>query len=272
MTVCFIHDSNLWGVFALVSEREIPRPTDLYSYIQQQSWNNERQISAVMIKHDISPRLQSLWECLTWSISWSIPPTTPNFSTASLHICHFSSPQRLQTAAQTRTGHCSLLRKSKGIFPVSKGQAGTRAQCTVSPGQMALHHFRQSGCTRQADQTMSKWIWCFFFFLSFFLGSRGEQPLMIFSQLYLSATSDRHRVFLIDRFECASRTLRRPSRIWQTKAHTMPTHAAFEAFNFLGFDSNSFFFPTNSWKNNVGLFVKKKQKQKNDKNLFGVTH
>lgn len=167
--------------------------------------------------------------------------TTTNFSTASLHICHFSSPQRLQTAAQTRTGHCSLLRKSKGIFPVSKGQAGTRAQCTVSPGQMALHHFRQSGCTRQADQTMSKWIWCFSFFLSFFLGSRLEQPLMIFSQLYLSATSDRHRVFLIDRFECASRTLRRPSRI-RTKAHTMPTHAAFEAFNFLGFDSNSFFF------------------------------
>lgn len=66
---CFIHDCNLWGVFALVSEREILRPTDLYSYTLQQSWNNERQISAVMIKHDISPRLQSLWECLTWSIS-----------------------------------------------------------------------------------------------------------------------------------------------------------------------------------------------------------
>lgn len=37
MTVCFIHDCNLRGVFALVSEREIPRPTDLYSYTLQQS-------------------------------------------------------------------------------------------------------------------------------------------------------------------------------------------------------------------------------------------
>lgn len=68
-------------------------------------------------------------------------------------------------------------------------------------------------------------------------------------------------------------TQKRPSRIRGMKAQTTPTHAAFEAFNFQGFDFNSVLFPTGSWKDNVGLFVKNNDKNNNDHtNLFGLTH
>lgn len=41
-------------------------------------------------------------------------------------------------------------------------------------------------------------------------------------------------------------TQKRPSGIRGMRAHTTPTHAAFEAFNFQGFDFNSVLFPTGS--------------------------
>lgn len=207
MTVCFIHDCNLWGVFALVSEREILGPTDFYSYILQQSWNNERQISAVMIKHDISPRLQSLWECLTWSISAfkfiffivyppPPPPISPlpaSTSVTSPHLRGFKQRRRLQQVTALYCGN----QREYSPCPEDRLELVHGAQCLlgkwrcITSDSLAAPAKQMRLCLNGYDG--------FFFFLFFFLGSRGEQPFMILSQLYLSATSDRHGVVLIDR-------------------------------------------------------------------------
>lgn len=103
------------------------------------SWNNERQISAVMIRHDISPRLGRLRGRLPWSILDFIyfllhTHQTPTTRTAPTNSCTPVTFPHLRGFKQRRrlgTGHCSLLWKSKGIFRVCVCVKDRLDSCTV---------------------------------------------------------------------------------------------------------------------------------------------
>lgn len=131
----------------------------------QPSRNNERQISAVLIKHDsnlLLHRLPSLPPGMSLLVGlWISPPPPPLFS---FPIRHFSSPQKLQTAVPTWTGQCSSLWNQREYSMCRKGQATTRAHTHTDTHSLSWTNGvaslqTESHCGCHGDETMCKWIW-----------------------------------------------------------------------------------------------------------------
>lgn len=228
------------------------------------SRSDERQISAVLIKHDSNLLLHRLQECLSWSVSESATPPTPFPHCQPPHPSLFLTSGASNSSADLNRS-VPFIVESKGIFHVSKRtgcDSCTRTRThSVSPEQMALHHFRQSPA---AAATRMKLCVNGYEVLS---GSRGEQPLMILSWSRPPSRAVWRTLspFWLTRlfwmcFRCLLNTQKRCQNTTNESSNNANPLNVWSFLIFWGLIQNSLLYQTKIWKkinkyNNVGLLV-----------------